>query len=394
VSLNSLVLKDIRSFLLLTLLKPLRIYTLLNNLSGSLISPFVSFFVAANGIGGTLLAIVSSSTTTFPGIAQYLLVNFYIRAKRLILLGTLISGVLWLLIGLLKISNSLFVLIYVIISLSLGISSFGLLLILDKVSETARGKTLASYNFYGYIGGLTATFITGFIVGDQLHLMSYFFIIGGIIYLINAYVIYHSDVDVEMKSKAKLFTSNPEVRKFLLINFIFTFIWAMAWPLFPLAQVYKFHMNEFNIAVISVISGVSTLALQKFIGILVDKHRKLMMFLGRFALATFPLAYALSTSISEIYLANIVSGFTNSASISYTAYLFDSSSYQEKRTNIASFNMLNGIAALAGSTFSAFVLSLISPRLGLVMAVNLMLISIGIMRIFSSFLYLKVKEVS
>ena len=377
----------------MTLLKPLRTYSLLNNLANSLISPFVSFFVASNGIIGTLLAIVSSAGTTFPGIIQYVLANLYVRAKKLILIGTLTTGLLWISVGAFELFNSYFVLIYVIITLSLGAANFGWLLILDKVSETARGRTLAYYNFYGNIGGLIATFVTGFIVGDQLYLMRYFFIIGGLIYLVNAYVIHHSDVDSEIiKSKARLFTSSPEVKKFLLINFVFTFIWAMAWPLFPLAQVYKFHMNEFNIAVLSVIAGVSTIALQKFIGILVDKHRKYMMFLGRFALATFPFAYAFSTSVFEIYLANIVSGFTNSASISYTAFLFDNSNYYEKRINIALFNMLNGIAALFGSTFSSFIVSLISFRLGLVMAINFMLILIGIMRILSSFLYLKVKE--
>jgi len=370
-------------------------YSLLNNLASSLINPFISFFVASNEIIGTLLAVVSSAGTTFPEIIQYVLANLYVRAKKLILIGTLASGLLWIGVGVFEIFNPSFVLIYVIITLFLGAANFGWLLILDKISETARGKTLAYYNFYGYIGGLIATLITGFIVGDELYLMRYFFVIGGLIYLVNAYVIYHSDIDSEIiKSKARLFTSNPEVRKFLLINFVFTFIWAMAWPLFPLAQVYKFHMNEFNIAVISVIAGASTIALQKFIGILVDKHRKYMMFLGRLALSTFPFAYAFSTSVYEIYLANIVSGFTNSASISYTAFLFDNSNYYEKRINIALFNMLNGIAALVGSTFSSFIVGLISSRLGLVIAVNFMLVSIGIMRILSSFLYLKVKEKS
>jgi len=364
-------------------------------LASSLINPFISFFVASNGIIGILLAVVSSAGTTFPGIIQYVLANLYVRAKKLILVGTFASGLLWIGVGVFEIFNPSFVLIYVIITLFLGAANFGWLLILDKISETARGKTLAYYNFYAYIGGLIATLITGFIVGDELYLMRYFFVIGGLIYLVNTYVIYHSDVDSEIiKSKARLFTSNPEVRKFLLINFVFTFIWAMAWPLFPLAQVYKFHMNELNIAVISVIAGVSTITLQKFIGILVDKHRKYIMFLGRFALATFPLAYAFSTSVYEIYLANIVSGFTNSASISYTAFLFDNSNYYEKRINIALFNMLNGIAALSGSTVSSFTVSLISYKLGLVMAVNFMLVLIGIMRIMSSFLYLKVKEKS
>jgi len=156
-------------------------YSLLNNLANSLTSPFISFFVASNGIIGTLLAIVSSAGTTFPGIIQYVLANLYVRAKKLILIGTLASGLLWIGVGVLEIFNSSFVLIYVIIELSLGAANFGWLLILDKISETARGKTLAYYNFYGYIGGLIATLITGFIVGDELYLMRYFFVIGGLI---------------------------------------------------------------------------------------------------------------------------------------------------------------------------------------------------------------------
>ena len=377
----------------MTSLKPLRTYVLLNNLANSLINPFVSFFAASNGIIGSQLAIVSSAGTTFPGIMQYILANLRVSAKKLILISTLIAGLLWISIGAFVIFNSTFVLLYVLITLCWGAAGFGWLLILDKVSVTARGRTLAYYNFYGYIGGLIATLITGFIVGDELYLMRYFFIIGGLIYLINVYIIYHFDVDVGMvKSKARLFTSNPEIRKFLLINFTFTFVWAMAWPLFPLAQVYKFHMNELNIAILNLIAGISTIALQRFIGTLVDRHRKYVMFFGRFALATFPFAYAFSTSIYEVYLANIVSGFTNSASISYTAFLFDNSSYYEKRINIALFNMLSGIAALAGSTVSSSIVTLISSRLGLVTAVTYMLILIGILRIMTSFLYLKVSE--
>ncbi|MEM0363465.1 MAG: MFS transporter, partial [Sulfolobaceae archaeon] len=113
---------------------------------------------------------------------------------------------------------------------------------------------------------------------------------------------------------------------------------------------------------------------------------------GRFALATFPLAYALSNSVYQIYIANLVSGFTNSASISYTAYLFDHSSYYEKRVNIALYNLFNAIAAILGSTISSIIFSAVSTWFNIIFSIDIMLIAIGILRILSSLLYLRVKE--
>lgn len=377
-------------------MKPLRTYALLSNLATSLVNPFVAFFTASNGITGIFLALVSSANTVFPGVIQYVLANMLIRAKRIISIGAFIGGLFWILIGLTSLYNSYFVFIYIIITTALGAANFGWLLILDKVSSTQRGKTLAYYNFYASIGGLIATLITGFIVGDNLALMKYFFIIAGLIYLLSAYIIEKSDVDVNYEGKRysikRSIISNVEIKRFILINFIFTFIWSMAWPIFPLAQVYKFHMNEFEVAIINVTGGASTVALQRIIGRLVDKYRRKIMFLGRFALATFPLAYALSTTVYEIYIANLVSGFTNSASISYTAYLFDNSDYYEKRINIALYNMFNGLAALLGSTISSIIFSLILDWFNIIFAINIMLIAIGILRILTSLLYLNVKE--
>jgi len=373
-------------------LKPLRTYAVLNNLASSLINPFISFFTASYGITGVLLAIVSSANTTFPGVVQFILAKIFIRAKRIIEVGEFLTGLLWLLIGSLAVFNSIFVILYVVITVCFGVADFGWLLILDKVSETRRGRMLAYYSFYATVGGFIATLITGFIVRDNLYMMRYFFIISGLIYIINSFIISKSDVDAEYKGGKITLTRNSEIKKLFVITFIFTFIWSMAWPLFPLAQVYKFHMNELQIAIIELISGISTLSLQRVIGRLVDKSKRLVMFLGRLGLATFPLSYGLATSVYQIYLAYIISGFTNSASISYTAFLFDNSSYNEKRVNIALYNMITGISAFSGSIFSSFLLGVLLTKMNLIMAVNLMLISIGILRIISSLLYLKIKE--
>ncbi|MEM4944645.1 MAG: MFS transporter, partial [Saccharolobus sp.] len=80
-------------------MKPLRIYALLNNLANSIVNPFIAFFTASNNITGVLLAIVSSASTVFPGVIQYLLVNVAIRARKLIAISTLGGGLLWIFVG-------------------------------------------------------------------------------------------------------------------------------------------------------------------------------------------------------------------------------------------------------------------------------------------------------
>lgn len=372
-------------------MRPLRTYSLLNNLASSLVNPFISFLTASYGITGLLLAITTSASTTYPGIVQFLLVNFTIRAKKLLVIGTFFMGIFWITIGVLQIHNFFLVFLYVATNVALGFVNFGWLLILDKISESSRGKTLASFNFYSTTGGLLATLITGLIVGDKYNLMRYFFISAGLIYLFNSFIISRADVDANYyKTNLRI---NHEIRKFILISFLFTFIWSTAWPIFPLAQVFKYHMNEFQIAVIDVIGGMSTLSLSHIVGKLVDKFKTKVMFLGRLALATYPLAYALSPNVSYIYIAYLMSGFTNSASISYTAYIFDNTSYEEKKSAIALYTLFNGIAAFAGASVSSIIFSYISVHFGIILSINLLMLSIGILRILSSLLYLKIREI-
>jgi len=377
-------------------LKPLKAYTFFANLASSLTSPFISFFVASNGIIGSVLAIATSAGTTFPGIAQYFLINLSIKAKKLLFWGTLAEGIIWLLIGLLALTNTFFVVLYVIITLIMGVTNFGWLLILDKISGTSRGLVLSQYNLYVYLAGLLATLFTGFVASSDINVLRFFFIASGLLYIYGAYVNSKIDIDVEFKSKSvspmKVF-KNSKLRNFLLANSLFTFTWAMAWPLFPLAQVYKFHLDSFEIAIINVIGNLSTVILQRIVGRLIDKHRVATMFFSRFALATFPLAYAFSTTPYEIYASSLVSGFTNSASVSLTAYILDVSDYQHKRTIIALYNMLAGLAALGGSLFSSFIFGLLlSYFSNMVTTIDVMLGSIGGLRIIASLLFLRVEE--
>ncbi|MCI2414655.1 MAG: MFS transporter [Candidatus Aramenus sp.] len=369
-------------------MKSLRTYTLLKNFALQLVQPFISFVSAANGIMGEQLALISSASTVLPSLAQFALGFLRVRAKTLVTYGTALTGLLWIALSFSPF-NWTFTSLYLALEVSLGVSSFGWYLLMETVSATTRGRTLAHFSFYATIGGLVATVVTGFVVGDNFSLVRLFFLASGVLLLADGLIAMKFDVD-SLPLEGRSPPLELEVMHYLLITFLFNVVWSMAWPLFPVAQVYIFHMDFINLAVMSVISGLSTLSMQKKVGKLVDEHRRLMMFLGRFALSTFPLAYALSTSVYEIYLAEVVAGFTNSVgSTAYMAYLFDSS--RDVRRGIGAYSVVVAMGDLVGSSVGSLVADDVMSAYG-VGAIRWLFAVIAVLRMLASAFYLLLKE--
>ncbi|WP_236752673.1 MFS transporter [Acidianus sp. HS-5] len=370
-------------------MKPLRTYIIIKNFASSLSQPFISFVSAAFGISGESLAIVSSAGSALPSFIQFLLGFFNIRGKTLTFAGTLVSGILWISLSFIPF-NSIFVIVYVFLEASLGVSAYGWYLIMERVSNTSRGKILAQYSFYSVIGGIIATLITGFAVNREFGEVKYFFLTSGLLFLFTSLLSLSFDVDYARKPLKGL-SLNKELTKFLLITFLFDVVWSMAWPLFPLAQVYVFNMSFENVAIIDLVANFSTLLLQRKIGELVDKNRRLMMFLGRLALSVFPLSYALSTSVYEIYLANIVAGFTSSInSTAYLSYIYDNS--KDVRKGLGLYNAVGGLGDIIGSSIGSLGVEELE-FLGLVVAIKVMMLVVASLRVTASLFYLKIQEV-
>ncbi|WP_170254140.1 MFS transporter [Acidianus ambivalens] len=370
-------------------MKPLRTYIMIRNFALNLSQPFISFVSAASGISGENLAIVSSAGSALPSFIQFVMGFFNLRGKIITFYGTLLAGLLWISLSFIPF-GVLFVVVYVLLEASLGISAYGWYLIMERVSNTSRGKILAQYSFYSVIGGMIATLLTGFVVNKDFSEVRYFFFFSGSLFLLSSLISLKFDVDYS-KEPLKGLSLNKELSKFLIITFLFDVVWSMAWPLFPLAQVYLFNMNFENIAIINLIANFSTLLLQRKIGELVDKNRKLMMFLGRLALSVFPLAYALSTSVYEIYLANVVAGFTSSVnSTAYLSYIYDNS--KDVRKGIGLYNAVSGLGDLIGSSIGAIGVEELE-FLGIVLAIKIMMLIVASLRAIASFFYLKIQEV-
>lgn len=316
----------------------------------------------------------------------------------MVFLGTLAIGLLWILSGFVSYASTLFVSLYIVIQIISGIASLGWLLILENISRGRRGFELARYSFYGSAGSLIATLITGYVVGRNLSNMGYFFIASGILLIVSslAFLGYReSDSSID-RARArgggfqKASGSSDLLPRFYIINSAYMVVMSLAWPLFPLAQVYKYRMSAAEVGILTVIAGVSSLAIQRPLGVLVDINRKAVMFLGRFLLASFPLGYAFSPNIYYLYAIQIIAGFTNSAGIAYTSYVMDHSI--DKRRALSMFNFLNGIATIIGSIIGGLLYVIISSSEDPVAAIDILMTSIGIIRILISIPYIFLRD--
>jgi len=379
-------------------LRSLRIYSLLNNLASGLTSPFIGFLVASSGIPVYLLSIVSSASTSLPGIAQIAILRIRSNPRSMVFLGTLAIGLLWILSGFVSYASTLFVGLYLVIQVISGIASLGWLLILENISRGRRGFELARYSFYASAGSLLATLITGYIVGRNLSNMGYFFIATGILLIVSSLAVLgyrESDSSIggarpKEESFHRTSKSADLLSRFCIINSAYMVVMSFAWPLFPLAQVYKFRMSAAEVGILTVIAGMSSLAIQRPLGILVDINRKAVMVLGRVLLASFPLGYAFSPNIYYVYAIQIISGFTNSAGIAYTSYVMDHSI--DKRRALSMFNFLNGIATIIGSIMGGLLYVVISSAEDPVAAIDILMTSIGIIRILMAIPYIFLRD--
>ncbi|MEM4970303.1 MAG: MFS transporter [Sulfolobales archaeon] len=380
-------------------MKSLRLYSLLSNLANGLANPFVGFFVVSSNVPTYMVSLVSSASTALPGISQIAVFRIKTDPRMMTIIGTMVTGVIWIIAGIVSSMGFLFVGLYLATQIAAGIATLGWSLILERISRGRRGFELARYSFYANAGSLLATLITGYLVGRNLGYIAYSYIATGVLLIISSLTVlsYREEQSQPIeKSYAKVKTSerggeNSLLKRFYIVNFLYMIVMSLAWPLFPIAQVHKFRMSATEVGILTVIAGVSSLAMQRIVGSLVDLNRKAVMFIGRLLLASFPLGYAFSTDVYQLYAVQVISGFTNSAVIAYTSYVMDHSI--DKRRALSIFNFLNGIGTVIGSIIGGFLYTAISSIEDPVETVDLLMTIIGIIRIAASIPYLYIRDV-
>lgn len=300
----------------------------------------------------------------------------------------MLSGLAWVILSFLPFGGTS-TLVYVLAAVGSGSSTFGYSLIMEEISRGARGRVLSQYAQYARVGSLVATVGVGFLVGDQYSLMRWFFLATGAIYLFSSWIslaIREEEVVVPPSQEV-----GEDVLRMIGVNTLFYVVWSFAWPLFPLAEVHVYHMDEVNLAFITLIGGVSGLVLQRRIGEWMDRNRRVVMFVGRVALATFPLAYSLADNVYEIYVAYVMMGVTGPVNaIAYTSFVYDNT--KNVRKAISFLSVGEGVGSIAGSLLGSLSFVALSAFLPLAVAVRSLLFLAAVMRIGISFLYLSIHD--
>jgi len=356
----------------------------LESVAGGLVQPYYSFLSVINGVTGPLLGVVSSASVVIMDVVPYALRNLKSLYPSI---GFIVAGIAWLGIALVSV-NGVSLNLYLASLAGLGMASYAIQVLLEPLSRGRRGDVLGGVTQYSRLGSLTATLVTGFIVGSNYDLNRIFATLTGLLYLASGVQTLNIKV-----SEAVTRTERVDFR-LVLVNSVFFYVWSLAWPLFPLLEVYKFHMNETNLAIISTIGGLSGIVGQRWANKLINTRPVLALFLGRSALAIYPLAYALSTNVYEVYLAYLAMALTSTTQPALLAVVYNRS--QDVKRSLAQVYFWQGIASLLGSVTSSTAVWALTKGLNaqaMVAYVDIAMIVIATLRFVSSTLYvLLIKE--
>ena len=175
-------------------------------------------------------------------------------------------------------------------------------------------------------------------------------------------------------------------RPFLIASIIWTFIWSLAWPLFPVAQIRIFRMSKTEIGLISTVANLTRLFLQPAWGYVADKiGRKYLLVMSPALASVIPFSYYLGTGLIHVLAGTAIGmvGFSMYFVASPT-YLLDTSSPGRRGRTVTTFN--------AFTSLTSSVAPMVGGTLGDLIGVRETLLLLGFSRLISSALFVKIPE--
>lgn len=369
----------------------LKLHWLVNSFANNVAGPFVSFNVTAAGGSDLLIGYVQSISTLASGVSQLVggrLVDRYGGRLKLAMILSVVVGLLWLEATIFQGTTALAI-SYTAITLALGFYLAGWNAFMgEATSSDGRGSYLAVFARLAAWGSLVALVLTTaitFVIPSYTIL----FLISGIAFVLSS-VFLRGQRETPVQSEPISTYGSAMMTRYYLVTAVYGLFWGFAWPLFTITTVKIVNMSLVEYAFSQFIAVCSTIAFQALVGRMVDRNRMKSVFLGRLGLVTYPLAYMFFTQPWEIYAINIYSGFTNALlNIAFSAYLYDLAPVGRRGRYIAEFNVVTGVATMAGSLASSYLLTLLSSGLSLWLALAYLYVVSAVGRLAAALLHLK-----
>ena len=276
----------------------------------------------------------------------------------------------------------------------------------DQIPEEKRGKGLGILNGITFGGRVSATMIAGVLMTYFLYESLYeqylvAFIGAALTGVITSFLaITLKEVPLNSPTGRSLSTSltvalnNGYFKTILILEGYWMFAMSLSWPYFAVVMVNKLQATKLEIAIASILFGISFSLTQMFLGNLIDVYgRRRIIFYTKFIFPVYPIFYVLAESMIHIYIANVIVGMANALTTTgVSAYILDITGSEERGTYFAIYNTLIGATSAIGSVIGGFLGWLLEAYLPSIEAMNAVLIFSFFNRIVAAFLYKFLKE--
>ncbi len=393
-------------------LKPLYVRSIVNSFGSGTVSPFLSAYAVKLGASASEMGVFQSVSNLAPNLMQVpwgKLSDKIGRRVPLIVLGSLIASVLWIPLMFVASPSQLIAVIGVQAVLGSMATPAWIALIGDLVHSSKRGRITALINRSAGIGSLLATLATGYLMilisGTVQEMFLMPLVIATLLGVASALVMllvrerpHPNNASTRsifsLRDVAKGVKGNSSFLRFCTVSCIFGFFMAMSWPLFTLTTVNVLNASWLEIALIGVIQGAVTIALQPLGGRLTDQvGRRQLMIIYRLGLVLVPVFYALSTSVFHLYLASVVFGVLVAfGDVAMFAYLLDVAQEESRGALSAFYNLVTGTVFFAGSLIGGYLGSYSIGIFGLVLGLQIVYAVSAIGRIIGGLTFMTLKE--
>ena len=239
----------------------------------------------------------------------------------------------------------------------------------EKVPVTARGKSLGHLGRWaglaGVAGSVAAIFVVSSAPAESAPIFHFLFLPAFITGLVAALVIlllrerrsvHKPDTDGAVAPEAEDEATKLDFRFFVKTQVFYNFFMSFIWPIMTLTQVVYLNASNLEVAILSLIGAIATVAVQSQVGKLMDRVGPVnMISASRFMLAIVPLVYGFATSMYQLYVMNLLLGVALAiGNVAFTGYLLDIAPPQRRGEYFANFNTAIGVVTFVGSLMGGY----------------------------------------
>ena len=372
-------------------LKPLYARSIVNSFSSGTVGPFLSVYAVKLGASASEMGWFQSVSNLAPNMMQMpwgKLSDKIGRRIPFILVGGLVTAALWIPLMFVTSATQLIAVIAVQAVLGSMATPTWAALIGELMHSSKRGMTTAAINRAAAIGSLLATLAAGYLMVMIKGTLQQMFFIPLLVAVVCGVasslvmILVNEKPHPNNASKGSIFgvrdvtknvKSNSDFMRFTTASVVFGFFMSISWPLFSITTISVLNASMLEVALISVIQGAVTIALQPWGGKLVDRvGRRQLIVAYRLGLILVPTFYALASNVYHLYIASVIFGIIVAfGDVAMFAYLLDVTQEELRGTLTAFYNLATGIVFFVGSLFGGYLANYLVDVYGLVFGLQL-----------------------